>query len=358
MQPLTRGLVVLAAAVVLWSCSSDPTESFRGGETRILANPSALFLNSGESTFVSVQLVDDQGNTIDSDFEATAGAGLTVTKDAGFLPVPGGNLLTEARFNVLASAPGVTSFTVTASGQSLDIPVRVLPTEITVAFSNATPAANEPVIVTAPGFIFQEGATVIFGGVDTAITLARAEDGSSLTILPVPGSTGTAVIDSVSVAFLPDVRTSLPTTTEIAVAAATPTPGTESTASAPAIPFPAAIGESVSFFEAGVFTAADVTGDGGVGAQYYTFTVPADGDYRFVTNWGGTSDIDAIVCTDASCDLAAGSATFAGSGLDHPEDGTLSLTAGTHFLAVVLFAGSAPTTFSVTITQEQPVVTE
>ena len=350
MQPLTRGWVVLAIALAVWSCSSDPTESIRDGDARIVADPASLFLSQGESTFVVVQLLDPQGNQLETDFEASGGDGaITVTRDDGFLPVPGGTIRTRSRFNVLANTPGVSSFTVTAGGASLEIPVKVLPTSVTASFSNAAPAVNEPVTVTAPGFIFYPGAQVIFG-VDTAIVLDVAEDGSSITFLPNPGSIGTAIIDSVGPSFLPGVKTSLPTDVEIAVPAATAAAGSGATGTAPTIPFPTAIGETVRFFEGGEFTGADITGDGGVGAQYYQFTVAEDGDYNFVTNWPGTSDLDAIVCFDAACSDGA----FAGSGLDHPEDGTLTLTAGTYFFASVLFAGSAPPWFSLTVTRQEP----
>ena len=246
---------------------------------------------------------------------------------------------------------GVTSFTISADGKSLEIPVRVLPIAMeAAAFSNPTPAMNEPVTVTAPGFTFHEGGAVVFSGIDTAIVLSRAEDGSSVTFLPVPGSTGPAIIDSVAPDFVPDVRISLSTGAEIAVAT-TPIPGTASTATAPSIEVPAAVGESRSFFDVGTFTGVDITGDGGFGTQYYQFTIPADGFFRFVTNWFGTPDMDAIVCFDADC--SAG--TFAGTGAAHPEDGTLQLTAGTYYFAVVFFGGTEPPeTISLTITQVAP----
>jgi hypothetical protein len=351
MQPTTRGLVVLAAAAILWSCSGDPTDVTREGPPRILADPSALFLSQGDSAFVQVQLADSQGNQLDADFQAAAASGaLTVTEDAEFLPVPGGSLLTQARFNVLANTSGVTSLTVTAAGASLEVPVRVIPTALADAtFSNPAPAANEPVTVTAPGFIFSGVDTVAFDGI-RGIVLSVAEDGSSVTILPPPGTTAAATINGVSADFLPDVPLSLTTTATLAVAPATSLPGTGSTATAPEIVVPA-LNESASFYDAGVFTAPDITGDGGVGAQYYTFTVTEAGDYRFVTDWPNTSDIDPFVCFDAAC--AAGEAV--GTLVDQPEDGTLTLEPGTYYFASVLFGGAVPPNFSLTITHSETV---
>lgn len=348
MKRLLCGSVVLAASLGVISCNGDPTGDFRNGPTRINAEPSSVFLDQGTDEAVTVTLVDDQGDPLAGDFEiASTGAGITVARNDAFLGTTvGAPLESQAQFIITAGdTPTPSSFTLTAGGLSVDIPVSVLPVSIPAVFSNATPAMNEAVTVTAPGFIFQEGGAIIFGA-DTAIILSRAEDGSSVTFVPAPGSTGTAIIDSVSVDFLPDVKVSLPTAAEIAVAALTPAAGTGSTATAPSIPVPA-LGETVAYFDAGVFTAPDITGDGGLGAQYYTFTVTEDGDYRFVTNWAGGADIDAIVCFDAACVGGA----FAGPGNAHPEDGTLTLTAGTYYFVSVLFAGTAPPNFSVTISR-------
>ena len=59
-----RGIEHAAFDCVVWSYSrprsscglvpATPRQSFRGGETRIVADPSAVFLDQGESTFVSV----------------------------------------------------------------------------------------------------------------------------------------------------------------------------------------------------------------------------------------------------------------------------------------------------------------
>jgi hypothetical protein len=211
---------------------------------------------------------------------------------------------------------------------------------VVAAFSNAAPAANEPVTVTAEGFTFLPDAVISVAGKPGLIL---SNDGASLTFIPAPGSAGFALIENIAVNFLPAAPLSLETTTEIAAGAFT---GTDAPATAPAMPVPAA-GASVILYDDGTFTGADITGDGGIGAQYYQFTVTEAGDYQFVTDWvGDDTDIDAIVCFDAACADGA----FAGSGLDHPEDGTLSLTPGTYYFVSVLFAGAA-VPFSVTVSR-------
>jgi len=342
MKRLLCGSVVLAASLVLVSCSSDPTGDFRGTPTRISAEPTSLFLDQAANADVIVTLLDDQGDPLPGAFEVTAqGNGITVAKNENFLGTTTGvPLESQAQFIVTAGdTPTPTSFTLTSGELSIDIPVKVMPTEVpTAAFSNPAPGVNDTVTVTAEGYSFLPSAAISFGG-DSAIIVAN--DGTTLTFLPLPGSTGPALLEGIAIDFLPTTPLSLQTTSEISVAAFT---GTESTATAPAIPVPAAGDSTLVLFDNGTFTGLDITGDGGIGAQYYQFTVTEAGDYRFITDWSGDADIDAIVCFDAAC---AGGA-FAGSGLTHPEDGTLTLAPGTYYFVAVLFAGAA-TPFFLTI---------
>jgi hypothetical protein len=342
MKRLFCGSVVFAASLVLVSCSSDPTGDFRGDPVRIVADPSSIFLEQGANASVIVRLEDDQGNPLATDWQITAGSGITVDRNEDFLGTTvGAPLESEAQFDVFAgNAPVATSFTVSAGGLDLEVPVRVTPTNLVASFSNAAPAASEPVTITAEGFTFLADATIAFGA-DTALILSN--DGTSVTFIPIPGSTGPATVSNIAVNFLPTTPLTLETTTELTAAAFT---GTEAPATAPVIPVPAA-GESVVLYDGGTFAGADITGDGGVGAQYYQFTVTEAGDYHFVTDWiGDDTDIDAVVCFDAACSSGA----FAGTGLTHPEDGTLTLAPGTYYFVSVLFDGT-PVPFNVTISR-------
>jgi hypothetical protein len=342
MKRLFGGSVVFAASLVLVSCSNDPTSDFRGDPARIVADPSSIFLDQGDNTSIIVRLEDDQGDPLPADWQATAGSGITVDRNEDFLGTTvGAPLESEAQFDVVAgNTPVATSVTVSGGGLELEIPVRVTPTSLVASFSNAAPAVFEQVTVTAEGFTFLPDAAISFGGTPAFIV---ANDGASLTFIPAPGSTGPALVDNIAVNFLPTSPLSLETTTEIAVPALT---GTEAPATAPPIPVPAA-GESVIIYDNGTFAGADITGDGGTGAQYYQFTVTEAGDYHFVTDWvGDDTDIDAVVCFDAACSDGA----FAGTGLTHPEDGTLTLAPGTYYFVSVLFEGAA-VPFNVTISR-------
>ena len=340
------GIVVLAAATALWSCNGDPTEDSRGVQ-RIVAEPSTVFVDQGASEFVIVEARDEQGNQFAADFQAqNAGAGITVVKDPTYLATTiGDNLLTSARFIVTGVTPGPASVEVVGGDVTGTVPVTVVPTSFGATVSNATPAQNEPITITLPAGYKFVGTPGVSTDQGVGIVQSVAVDSLSLVAVLPLGSSGALTVDSVQADFIPGVPLSIPTEATVTVDA-TPIAGTGSTATAPALPVPA-IGGTTGFFDAGVFTAADITADGGVGAQYYRLVVTEAGDYTITTDWPATSaaDIDAVLCPDAAC---TGGGTFAGSGTTHPEEGTLTLTPATYFLAVVLFSG-APTPFGIKI---------
>jgi hypothetical protein len=342
------GIALLAAATALWSCNGDPTGSIRDSGQEILADPTSLFVSQGESKFVTVELVDGQGNQLAAEITPqNVGAGVTVVKDTTFLQTTTGTpIQTSERFVITGVAPGSTSFDMVSGTTTKTVPVRVIPTSFAATFSNPTPAANEPVTITLPaGYKFVAGAGVS-STLGAGIVTSVAPDSSSLiAVLPL-GSTGPLTLDSVQADFIPGVTLAgLPTDATITVPA-TAAAGTGSTATAPSLPVPG-VDSTTGFFDIGAFTAADPTVDGGVGAQFYKLVITEAGDYTFTTNWPATStsDLDPVLCLSSGC---AGASTFLGSGVDHPEQGTQTLAPGTYFVAVILFAGG-PTDFGIRI---------
>jgi hypothetical protein len=218
--------------------------------------------------------------------------------------------------------------------------------------STTAPTAGQPILMTAPaGFIFQPAAAVSVAGI-AAIVNDRAVDGTSITFQIAPGTVGAVGVDSALLTALPQFPLSLPVRDTIVAAPLAPLAGTGSTATAPNTNAPGP-GLSVAIFDVGAFTAPDITGDGGLGAQYYKVTITEEADYTFTTDWpGAADDVDAVLCFDAACS----DGVFAGTGIDHPEVGTLTLTPGTYYLGVVLFEGLPQASITVTITRELPVV--
>lgn len=325
------GLVVLALATSVWSCNGDPTGDIRGNP-RILANPSSVFVDNGASKFVVVQLVDEQGNQLAANFEPqNVGAGVSVVRDTSYLQTTIGTTLeTSQRFIVTGTAPTATSFQISASGaEPITIPVNVTPTGVSVTLSNAAPAMNEPVVITLPaGHKFGEGAGANVAG-EAGIVTAVAPDSSSVTVVFPPGTTGPVTVDNVEVDFLPGVPFSLTATETITVAAAAPLPGTASPSTAPALPVPPAGGTGVVFDVPDFVATID---------HFYRLDVAEPGDYTVTVDWDIGSDIDLILCNDASCSAP----DFTAATGNHPESATYTLaTPGTYYVLVEDYAGDA-----------------
>lgn len=443
MKRWLRGSVVLATAIGIGSCSGDPTDSFRGGPSRIIATPASLFITEGQTKGVIVQAQDDQGDPLAVTFDTAMGPGITVVEDATFLPTNGAPIQGQTRYLITATTFLATTFTVSVGADSLVIPVRGLPTTFAGTFSNVTPAlgdtvtltapaglkfgpetfitfpgaAGDPVItgisadstvlsflpapttdtvasvagvqpifatgvtldtlqtttklttpavldvpavfssvtpaqnqlvtVSAPGFKFLPTAGALFSeGADTAVVFAVAADSSSMTFVAKPGVTGvpTPTLFGIVLSVLPQVPLTLPATTNVTYAALAPVAGTDAAGTAPAIAAPAT-GFTNRFYDQADFGAAV--------DRFYKLVVTEAGDYDITFDWTIGSDIDLFVCPSpgaitASCDFQA--ATVAG----HPEAGTYSLTAGDWYIIGDDYGGDAGVS-DVTITVAHPV---
>jgi hypothetical protein len=336
-------MVSLIALLVVSGCNNDPTGDLRGPVTRIQATPSTMNVTLGKVKTIQVQALDDQGNLIPSAYEVSAvGSGISVVRDSSFFPQFVGDSLTVPptaptwQFKVSATDLVSTSFTVSAAGQEITIPVFVGPDPANVPVATVTstgPSASDQTVITAPApYIFNPDATVTFDA-GAAIVLSVADDGSTITILPPPGAASKGIITGLSVPYFPQAVVSDSTDVALAIAPTVPSqPGTDDITTAPDITGVAA------FYDGAAYTGADITGDGGLAlAQYYKFTVAEAGDYTFTTNWGNDADIDQIVCFDIACSDGA----FVGAGDEQPETGTVTLQPGTYYFVPVLFGFGA-----------------
>jgi hypothetical protein len=357
MKRLLRSSVLLAACVGLWSCTNDPTGDLGGKPTKLAATPSSLFITQDSTKLVDVELLDEQGAAIPASFSvASQDPGVTVTADDEFRPeynaegvlfVP--DEVTKLRLNVTGVSATSTTVNVSAGRVTLEIPVRVVPTNFDAAVSDAAPDGGESIILTAPaGFAFLADAGVTFETGGDALVLSNT--GTDLTILPVPGSTGTATVSNVEVAFLAGTPLSLPLVTSITVGSTVAAlAGTDDPATAPTIDLPAA-GGVTAFYDAGTFPGTfpagdcELFGDGDFyRCQIYRIDVATAGDLTFTGKWSNTADLgiyiadDTFTFTGDSCDAHGNGAT------SQPEECTVTFaTPGTYYVAMATFAEFYP----------------
>jgi hypothetical protein len=189
-----------------------------------------------------------------------------------------------------------------------------------------------------PSFTFAPDAAVIVVS-DTAPTLSVAPDGSSITFLAVPGATGTVSASGVQVGGF---AVGLPVQgATITVGLPAPMAGADAPGTAPEVTVPPT-GGTTFVYDASTFTGADITGDGGVGAQYYALTVAAETTVEiFASSNNAGPDLDLVLCFDTACNTGEFLAATAAHD-EHAED--VILPAGTSYLAVVNFDG-APSDF-------------
>ena len=280
----------------------------------------------------------DQGDPLPGTWEIVEpGSGISVERNPDFLGTTvGAPLESQAQFIITAGdTPTATSFTLASGELSLEIPVNVTPTAIaSAAFSNATPALNEPVSLTAEGYSFMPDAAVVIGG-DSAVILSN--DGSTVTFVPTPGSTGPATIEKIAISFLPTVPLTLPTTAEITVPSG-PVGGTDDPATAPALPVPEA-GAFTVFFDGPDFAGSAPCAFGTI-CHFYKLTVTEAGVYTVTLDWDIGGDIDMYLCGDppaadfSNCD-------FSGASADHPESVEFDLAPGTFFVVADDFGTDA-----------------
>jgi hypothetical protein len=350
------GGFLLATLAGMLACSGDPTGDLVGASPTIESDPSSLFLAQGDTKPVTISVVDKQGNELDiTGFDVVPGSGVTVVQDTTFLTTnTGAPLGTSRRLNVTGAAPGASSVTINANGTSLDIPVKVTPTSASVTVSNATPAANEPLLITLPaGYKFGAGAGASLGGA-AGIVQSVAADSSSITVLLPPGGTGTITVDSVAVDFAPGVLFSLPTDNTVTVGAVTPQSGTNTPGSAPTLTLPPTDGPALAFFDGGTYDFASVNGP----ARLYKFVVTDSVDLTTTVDWPSPEDLGLyFYAADGATDVGAGPADAGGAGA-HPESATNTFAPGTYIMGVTNFSATTPPYFGITISATTPAPAE
>ena len=195
MKRLLRSSVLLAACVGFLSCTNDPTGDLGGTPTKLAATPGSLFIEQDATELVDIEVLDEQGGAVPASFSvAVLTPGIDVTVDDEFRPeynadgvlfVP--DEVTKLRLNVTGTSLVESTIRVTSGDLSLDIPVKVIPHDLDVVFSPATPAPGDTVTMTLPPELaLSPTSAVTFPGNLNPIIIDRAVDSSSLRFIAAP----------------------------------------------------------------------------------------------------------------------------------------------------------------------------
>jgi hypothetical protein len=313
-------------------------------------------VTQGLTTQITVRVLDEQGNELpDTVTFTTPSSAVTVAYDPNFLvgtdtTAPGATIPSKTRTRLLLTGVTVDTGHVTVSSGNLnrDIPFRVLPSDpstqfaSSVSFSTTTPAPLQVVAMSATGFKFSpDSAKVSFAGGGDAIIVGVSADSSTVSFLPVPGSSGDITIGGAALSFLPSVplAITLPGATFTAPPAFV---GTGDPAAAPLVTIPAS-GQTDTIFDAGSFGAAVCGGNTGAPCQLYKFTLPAATVLHATLTYPGEADMGLYVMNAAGSANAGQQCDAAGRGDgNQPETCDLTLAAGTYLFGVVNFGPFYP----------------
>ena len=212
MNRFRSGLVPLFALLAVVGCSSEPTGDLRNGIDRLVATPTQLFIEVGEVKTVEVGALDAQGNPLDFNYEvASAGSGITVRRDSSFLPIFVDDSTLQApaegpRFRFIVEGTGytTTSFTVSAGGEEIVIPVQVIPQAgLAATFDDDTVDLGQVVTLTAPaGVTFADTANLTIG---TDVVTILSQDATTITFIPPPSVNSPVTINGVISSSTPDL---------------------------------------------------------------------------------------------------------------------------------------------------------
>jgi hypothetical protein len=336
---------------------------------KVAANPALTFTLQTTETITSPVIASVAGTFSNSTppqgtaITYTLPAGIKIRTDSAATRVlVQGNLVAPANVTIAAdsgsltfvappSSDSVLTLTGIVAAQRPEYPMTLSSTtkvttpviaNVPATFSNAAPALAQPVTMTAPaGFTFTSVAvapapnTAVLFGTRNAIIQSRTA--TTITFVPLPGSTGIATVTGVIPDAAPMFSLTLPTVQTITVPELVPLRFTDDPARAPTLAVPAP-GGSITIFEAGAYHGP---GDCCFGGPTRTLTGTID--------WFEGQDLG-LYWTDNTGLLAVGNVDGDSQGADgHPETSTVTLDAGTYFLAVANFSASDPNLFSITL---------
>jgi len=237
MTRLIRGSVLLAACVGIWACGTDSTSSEAGVPFKIRALPEIVFVKTDSSQLIGFELVDELDGQIPTTWTiSNPSSHFTVALDSsyrvvynsdGTLTLPDSQ--TQVRATITGAQLGISTFTVSAGGKSLDVTVNVVPGTLYATFSPSNPAPGDVVTMTMPPSLRLTPASKISfpvitkssGDTSSVRNLVIAADSMSATFIAAPVVDTTARVTGV-------YNVEFPTVTPVTLTTQTKVTGTMS----------------------------------------------------------------------------------------------------------------------------------
>lgn len=351
MKHLVRGTAGLVAALgVLAGCADDPALDLAGAPTRILVNPSFLFITQGDSQAVRIRTINDLNDAVLAKYEITdVGAGIAVGFDARYRPDynnPGDTLAVpdmkyEQRYFVKAVNSVSAAFTVRNGSLTAPVQVRVVPTAIPIVATAGTNLVGAT--ITAPNFRFNDETHFIIDGVELPVQSISANGAEAVVGIPGGLTDVQITVQGARVSYAPTVALPDLLTPAISTPAATPLAGTNSIATAPTVTAPAT--GRWGFLDNGAFTGPAYVAGGPT--KVYKFVVTADRTGQdIVLDWGNNSaeelaDLDFYLINEAFTTIISRAEN--GNNADHPPEilENVDLPAGTYYLMALNYQDAA-----------------
>lgn len=276
MNAVKRCLALIAATLVVGACGGDPTAERAGANLSIRATPGAVWLRNNTTAAITVEAVDQLGGAAEGAWAVGAVNGpMTVAIDPDYQNTTAGALGVKSRFVVTPTAEGDGNVTISGTGGSVLIPVRIAPDSLAFAavVSNSTPALGDTITITAPaGTRFTAGTSVNYyngplplnlqQGATPKITGIDGTDSTVLHVIPPAGSEGQARITGIANSSTPGLTVTARTTTVFPVLdtkTLTATYSTGTTGIAPNTGIDITLTQAGYFFRTGAGAAADTT---------------------------------------------------------------------------------------------------
>jgi hypothetical protein len=204
--------------------------------------------------------------------------------------------------------------------------------------------------MTAPAnFQFAPDATLTFGTKIGAVQTV-APSGTSLTFLPLPGTTGPAVVTGLIYTPAPQFSVTLPTVQEVTTADIVPLPNADHPSTAPSIAVPAP-GGTTTLFDAGPYSGPGTCCFGGHERLYKVVLTDPSTTLTGTVDWFEGQDLGLYwIAADGVTQIGDLSGDSGGAGA-HPETETITLAAGTYFMAIANFSATNPSLIKLTLSR-------